>query len=84
VHTLKWNADLKRWIVMFVTATGQHTIGYYADGQSAADLVNSLNGGQPATVTEARVGKLGVSPQPSDEELLKQLGSAEAAVPVAT
>lgn len=73
MHTMRWNPDIKRWIVEFVTTSTQHTIGYFREGQSAADLVNSLNGGQAAAVTEERRGKLGVSPQKSDEELLKQL-----------
>lgn len=84
MHTLRWNSDIQHWVVEFVTTSTQRTIGFFADGQGAADLVNSLNGGQAAAVTEQRRGKLGVMPQKSDEELLKQLQTLEANEPKTT
>ena len=81
VHTLRWNPSIGRWIVEFVAQGRQTTIGFLEKGQDAVDLVNCLNGGQPAVVTEdSRGGKLGVTPGVSDADLMKQLETEEAAV----
>jgi hypothetical protein len=83
VHTLQWNPGNKRWNVLFSTETASTQLGSFARGQDAVDLVNALNGGQPATVHDEKPGWLGVTPGLSDAELLKQLQGDDPAKPPA-
>lgn len=77
MHTLQWNAASNRWRVMFVGDGLSNKIGEFERGQDAVDLVNALNGGSSAVVTEEEHGLLGVAPQPSDAELMEQLKAQE-------
>jgi len=73
VHTMQWNETKKRWTVLFSTPTSSTNLGDFKRGQDAVDLVNALNGGQSAIVTDEKPGWLGVTPGLSDAEMLKQL-----------
>ena len=81
MHTLQWNPSNKKWTVLFASETQTWQLGDFEKGQDAADLVSALNGGQPAVVTDAKPGWLGVTPGPSDEELMKQLQEEPAKAP---
>jgi hypothetical protein len=70
---MSWNAKVKKWVVAFVGEGQNNTIGFFEKGQDAVDLVNCLNGGQSVVATEEQRGKIGVTPQQSDEELMRQL-----------
>lgn len=83
MHTLQWNQAKKRWTVSFSTETTNTQLGDFERGQDAVDLVNALNGGQSATVTDEKPGWLGVTPGPSDAELLRQLQAEETKAPPA-
>jgi hypothetical protein len=78
MHTLRWNPDVRRWVVEFVVAGRSHVIATSRSGQDAVDLVNCLNGGQPVGVTEKKPGTLRAAPPPSLEELQKQMTALEA------